>query len=406
MFVSAGAVVSKKTAVAADEAVCVTEAVSEEDKPSRSFTTPLLNNALPSANAGGCAGGVPPPPAASFIANDLTYLKKRSNADEEDRNDFRHHKTTSTNCVSQRKAGASAVAAAAAAAAAPAETPVKRQYLVDGSSDLQQQSTSAAAAAAAAALRRSKASKRKNRRSDGITDAEHGLVTRLLTVLALWLRSFVNLFQPHVCWLLWDVLWASSLAAGQAVWLRVAGATLRLRSRVAVTGRSFGCVLWRRLRCLLPSTGGSGSGGGGGGGGGGRHGSGRRKKTGSRKPAWMPAGLQANIDLPDTGEDAMKRLLACKEKDAYSVLGVRRDASEEDITHYYRRQALLVHPDKNMEPGASEAFKILAGAFELVGASEQRREYDAALETARLQSEEAMEQFSDMVTKLQVTGGF
>ena len=50
-----------------------------------------------------------------------------------------------------------------------------------------------------------------------------------------------------------------------------------------------------------------------------------------------------------------------------SILGVRCDASDEEIKRYYRKQAVLVHPDKNQQPGAEESFKILGAAFELVG---------------------------------------
>ena len=46
------------------------------------------------------------------------------------------------------------------------------------------------------------------------------------------------------------------------------------------------------------------------------------------------------------GEEAMRRLLGCKGKDPYSILGVRMDVSDDDIKKYYRRQAMLVHPDK------------------------------------------------------------
>lgn len=42
----------------------------------------------------------------------------------------------------------------------------------------------------------------------------------------------------------------------------------------------------------------------------------------------------------------MKRLLTCGHKDAYSILGLRSDVSDEEIKRFYRRQAVLVHPDK------------------------------------------------------------
>ena len=48
------------------------------------------------------------------------------------------------------------------------------------------------------------------------------------------------------------------------------------------------------------------------------------------------------------------------------------DCSDADIRKYYRRQALLVHPDKSRCPGADEAFKILQRAFQLVGAPVSR----------------------------------
>lgn len=81
----------------------------------------------------------------------------------------------------------------------------------------------------------------------------------------------------------------------------------------------------------------------------------------------IPRGLDCNISLPTTGDEAMKRLLACKGKDPYSILGVTQECTDEDIKKYYKRQAFLVHPDKNKQPGAEEAFKILAHAFEIIG---------------------------------------
>lgn len=63
----------------------------------------------------------------------------------------------------------------------------------------------------------------------------------------------------------------------------------------------------------------------------------------------------------------------------YSILGIRSDSSDETIRRYYKRQAVLVHPDKNMVPGAEEAFKILARAFELIGEPTKRIEYHRQL---------------------------
>ncbi|KAL8604695.1 hypothetical protein ACOMHN_017654 [Nucella lapillus] len=111
-------------------------------------------------------------------------------------------------------------------------------------------------------------------------------------------------------------------------------------------------------------------------------------------------GVEENITLPATGEEAMKRLLACKGKDPYSILGLRADVSDEEIKRYYRRQAVLVHPDKNQEPGAEEAFKILGHAFEMIGNTTKRKEYDAHIFEAS-EAEAAMREFSDLLTKLQ-----
>lgn len=82
---------------------------------------------------------------------------------------------------------------------------------------------------------------------------------------------------------------------------------------------------------------------------------------------WVHGGLETNIALPSTGEEAMKRLLACKGKDPYSILGVTPTCSDDDIKKYYKKLAFLVHPDKNNQPGAEEAFKILVRAFDIIG---------------------------------------
>lgn len=65
-------------------------------------------------------------------------------------------------------------------------------------------------------------------------------------------------------------------------------------------------------------------------------------------------------------------LMSCSISNLYlyfvhSILGVSADCSQEQIRKHYKKIAVLVHPDKNKQPGAEEAFKILQRAFELIG---------------------------------------
>lgn len=83
----------------------------------------------------------------------------------------------------------------------------------------------------------------------------------------------------------------------------------------------------------------------------------------------------------------------------HCLLGVRRDSSDEEIRRYYKRQAVLVHPDKNRQRGAEEAFKILAHAFELIGSPEQRNHYDQLLQEA-VEMESAWAELNELISRL------
>ena len=50
--------------------------------------------------------------------------------------------------------------------------------------------------------------------------------------------------------------------------------------------------------------------------------------------------------------------------DLYAVLGVPRDASDEEIKRAYRRLARELHPDVNADPEAEQRFKEVAAAYE------------------------------------------
>lgn len=65
-------------------------------------------------------------------------------------------------------------------------------------------------------------------------------------------------------------------------------------------------------------------------------------------------------------------------RDYYEVLGVRRDASEDDVKKSYRQMALKYHPDRNREdPKAEEKFKEASEAYEVLSDSQKRQIYDA-----------------------------
>jgi molecular chaperone DnaJ len=70
--------------------------------------------------------------------------------------------------------------------------------------------------------------------------------------------------------------------------------------------------------------------------------------------------------------------MATKKRDYYEVLGVNRDASDEDIKKAYRKLAMKHHPDRNPDSkDAEEKFKEAKEAYEVLSEAEKRRAYDA-----------------------------
>lgn len=65
-----------------------------------------------------------------------------------------------------------------------------------------------------------------------------------------------------------------------------------------------------------------------------------------------------------------------KYKDYYEVMGVPRDASQDDIRKVYRKLARKYHPDVSKESDAEERFKELGEAYEVLKDPEKRAAYD------------------------------
>ena len=65
-----------------------------------------------------------------------------------------------------------------------------------------------------------------------------------------------------------------------------------------------------------------------------------------------------------------------EKRDYYEVLGVKRDASKDEIKDAYRKLAMQFHPDRNKDPGAEEKFKEISEAYAVLIDNQKRQQYD------------------------------
>ena len=66
-------------------------------------------------------------------------------------------------------------------------------------------------------------------------------------------------------------------------------------------------------------------------------------------------------------------------QDYYSLLGLTRDASQEEIKRAYFEAAQKLHPDKNTAAGETELFLGVQQAYEVLSNPARRKQYDATL---------------------------
>jgi curved DNA-binding protein len=64
-------------------------------------------------------------------------------------------------------------------------------------------------------------------------------------------------------------------------------------------------------------------------------------------------------------------------EDFYQLLGVPRNASQDEIQRAYRKLARTYHPDVNSDPAAEDRFKDISEAYDVLSDPQTRRRYDA-----------------------------
>jgi len=106
-------------------------------------------------------------------------------------------------------------------------------------------------------------------------------------------------------------------------------------------------------------------------------------RSGNQKPNTYPSSFsQANLGFTDvrlvcerTAKISRKEAEMAK-RDFYQVLGIGREATLEEVKRAYRRLARQYHPDVNGSPGATDKFREVQEAYEVLSDPEKRRNYD------------------------------
>ena len=63
-------------------------------------------------------------------------------------------------------------------------------------------------------------------------------------------------------------------------------------------------------------------------------------------------------------------------RDYYEILGISKNANDEQIKSAFRKKALEFHPDRNKAENAEQKFKEINEAYQIISDSEKRSKYD------------------------------
>ena len=92
---------------------------------------------------------------------------------------------------------------------------------------------------------------------------------------------------------------------------------------------------------------------------------------------------RSNVPAARIGEnraiDDKSNIMSREERDPYSLLGLRHDASPAEISRAFRRAARVTHPDSRPgDPAAAERFNAVTAAYETLRDPRRRAAYDQA----------------------------
>uniref|UniRef100_A0AC34QNQ7 J domain-containing protein n=1 Tax=Panagrolaimus sp. JU765 TaxID=591449 RepID=A0AC34QNQ7_9BILA len=90
-------------------------------------------------------------------------------------------------------------------------------------------------------------------------------------------------------------------------------------------------------------------------------------------------GLSENVQLPIYCEDVLERLYHVQNSDAYSILGLTKDCSNDEIKKYYDKMIASLNTDSLSNVGLDEAKQLIESAYEFVSTSTKRERYDLTL---------------------------